>query len=88
MSAKSYKCAACKGIFDFEEGCSEEDRLAEYTKNFSSVPGYGPKEIVCDGCYQKLLKWEAEIIKGQGTGRPVGLLVGLPRYHQRTGTED
>ena len=79
---KSYICAACKG--SFEESWSEEERAAEYAKNFSSVPAEEPKEIVCDDCYQNIMEWQAEIINGQGTERPVGLL----QYPQRAGTED
>jgi hypothetical protein len=48
---KTFICDECGG--EFEEGWSEEEKLAELNQNF---PNFEPEdcESVCDVCYNKI----------------------------------
>lgn len=51
----TYKCAACGGVF--EKTISEEEAQAELKENFGDIP-INECDIVCDVCYQKIMKVE------------------------------
>lgn len=52
----TYTCSACGETY--EKGWTDEEADAEYAEEFN---GYtGPCEIVCDDCYQAVMKWVRE----------------------------
>jgi hypothetical protein len=51
MGANEYECAMCHGVF--KKGRTDEEARAEELDNFGvNDPD---AEIVCDGCYQKMV---------------------------------
>ena len=63
MNENEYKCDACGGIFEFEKEWSEEDAKDEYGSKFTDEI-HGTVEdaaIVCDDCYNKLMKQWCQI---------------------------
>ena len=50
-----FTCALCHGTF--EEGWTDEEALAEYNAAFTEEERAEPREIVCDDCYKKIMKW-------------------------------
>lgn len=51
--AKTYTCAACNGVFDFDDDWTDEDAIAEKENNFGAMPMDG-MSIVCDDCYRRI----------------------------------
>lgn len=53
MAAK-YQCAECQGIF--EMAISDDEAKAEFKKLWGFDPPPDSTSIVCDDCYEALLK--------------------------------
>jgi len=54
MKKNEYQCAECGGIF--EKGWTDEEAKAEMTTNGFNVCPEETMCIVCDDCYNKIMK--------------------------------
>ncbi len=58
MTAEEYECALCHGTF--EKDWTDEEALAEYEATFTEEERQDVREVVCDDCYKKIMKWANE----------------------------
>jgi len=59
MNDNEYECASCHGVF--EKGQSDEDAGKEQTENgWCSVPD-GECDLICEDCYQKMIKTDPPV---------------------------
>lgn len=50
----TFKCAVCKGVFSKET--PEEEALAELHQNFGDNVSLEECDVVCDNCYNKIMR--------------------------------
>ena len=53
-----YECAVCNGVFIATRG--DEEARAEKQKIWQPVPGPISEEVICENCFQEVLKWAQE----------------------------
>lgn len=51
---RTFKCASCKGVF--ESNTTEEEKVAELKSNFGEGHDTKDCDLVCDICYDQILK--------------------------------
>ena len=51
--SRTYQCAMCRKVFDFDDTFSEKEMMNEYEELFSDFQG-DDMMIVCDDCFQKV----------------------------------
>ena len=63
-----YECAVCHGIF--RATIDDEEARAEKEKIWQPVPGPVEEEVICDICFQEVMRWareyHPEILMGYG----------------------
>ena len=52
---KTYKCACCKGEFEYVEGWTHEDCVKEAEENLGNFWTPGSYAVVCDDCYKRMM---------------------------------
>lgn len=59
MSAATerFTCACCGGKFVCKPGYTDEDRRAEYERNFGEPMDENGVSPVCDDCYRDIVEW-------------------------------
>lgn len=77
MTADTYRCAWCHGVFTNER--PEADVAAELRATFPETHDTGPTEVVCDDCFKRMMAsdyppsaYEADVRAGriQTSDRP------------------
>ena len=55
---KTFTCENCGETF--EQGRDDEEAKAEYRQLFAHVPETEPTSIVCEPCFEEIMKWAKE----------------------------
>ncbi len=56
--AKSLICGYCGDKYEDDPSYTEEDRIAEYKKNFPNDPNMELKQVdICEDCYKEFKAW-------------------------------
>jgi rubredoxin len=52
---KTYDCMNCGGTFEYVNGWTEEDAIAERKNNFPGIPD-DQFSVICEDCYQEKME--------------------------------